>query len=90
MTALFTLIAIFSIAIIIYLLISIDEINIGVIFVQITVILLSVCGAFASHNLKAEDTNITSIQNKDSIIVKDSLLILNMNDTTKVFNINKI
>ena len=32
----------------------------------------------------------TSKNTKDSIIVKDSLLILNMNDTTKVFNINKI
>lgn len=90
MTALFTLIAIFSTLIIIYLLLSIDDINVGVIVIQAIVILLSVCGAFASHNLKVEDTNITSTQNKDSIIVKDSLLILNMKDTTKVFNINKI
>ena len=27
---------------------------------------------------------------KDSIIIKDSLLILNMNDTVKVLNINKL
>lgn len=90
MTALFTLIAIFSTLIIIYLLLSIDDINVGIIVIQAIVILLSVCGVFASYNLKVEDTNITSTQNKDSIIVKDSLLILNMNDTTKVFNINKI
>lgn len=31
-----------------------------------------------------------SINTKDSVIVKDSLLILNMNDTIKVFNINKL
>ena len=31
-----------------------------------------------------------SINTKDSIIVKDSLLILNTNDTVRVFNINKL
>ena len=31
-----------------------------------------------------------SINTKDSIIIKDSLLILNTNDTVKVFNINKL
>ena len=90
MTALFTLIAMFSVLITIYLLLSIDKINVGIIVLQIIIILLSVCGAFASHNLKSEYINTNSTQNKDSIIVKDSLLILNMNDTTKVFNINKI
>nr|DAR76412.1 MAG TPA: hypothetical protein [Caudoviricetes sp.] len=90
MTALLTLITVFSLLITIYLLFSIDEINVGVIVIQAIVILLSICGAFASYNLKAEDTNITSNQNKDSIIIKDSLLILNTNDTVRVFNINKL
>lgn len=31
-----------------------------------------------------------STNTKDSVIVKDSLLILNMNDTVRVFNINKL
>lgn len=31
-----------------------------------------------------------STNTKDSIIVKDSLLILNTNDTVRVFNINKL
>lgn len=87
MTALFTLIALFSTLITIYLLLSIDEINVGVIVIQTIIILLSICGAFASHNLKSEAIN---TQNKDSIIVKDSLLILNTNDTVRVFNINKL
>lgn len=90
MTALFILIAIFSLLITIYLLTSIDDINVGVIVIQAIIILLSICGAFASHNLKSEDINTTNTQNKDNVIVKDSLLILNMNDTVKVLNINKI
>lgn len=31
-----------------------------------------------------------STNTKDSVIVKDSLLILNTNDTVRVFNINKL
>jgi hypothetical protein len=31
-----------------------------------------------------------STNTKDSVIVKDSLLILNMNDTVRIFNINKL
>lgn len=42
MTALFTLIAMFSVLITIYLLLSIDEINVGIIVLQIIIILLSV------------------------------------------------
>lgn len=31
-----------------------------------------------------------STNTKDSVIVKDSLLILNTNDTVRIFNINKL
>lgn len=90
MTALFTIIAISSLLITIYLLTDIDDINVGVIVIQALIILLSVCGAFASHKLKSENSNISNIQTKNNIIVKDSLLILNMNDTVRIFNINKL
>lgn len=41
---------------------------------------------------KYEGSKITdkSTNTKDSVIVKDSLLILNTNDTVRVFNINKL
>lgn len=43
-------------------------------------------------DLKYEGSKITdkSTNTKDSVIVKDSLLILNTNDTVRVFNINKL
>lgn len=43
----------------------------------------------SGHNKEFKIIN-KSTNTKDSIVIKDSLLILNMNDTTKVFNINKI
>lgn len=41
------------------------------------------------HNKESKITD-KSTNTKDSIIVKDSLLILNTNDTVRVFNINKL
>lgn len=40
---------------------------------------------YAGPKIQDKSTN-----TKDSVIVKDSLLILNMNDTVRVFNINKL
>lgn len=40
---------------------------------------------YAGPKIQDKSTN-----TKDSVIVKDSLLILNTNDTVRVFNINKL
>lgn len=40
--------------------------------------------------VRTENTTINTTTQKDSVIVKDSLLILNTNDTVRVFNINKL
>jgi hypothetical protein len=43
----------------------------------------------STHNKESKITD-KSTNTKDSLIIKDSLLILNMNDTVRVFNINKL
>lgn len=48
-----------------------------------------ICIINSENDKEPKITNIPK-NTKDSIIVKDSLLILNMNDTVKVLNINKI
>ena len=56
------------------------------IFIIAAAVMISLIGS------KYERSKITdkSTNTKDSVIVKDSLLILNTNDTVRVFNINKL
>lgn len=63
-------------------------------FVMNLLIFIIAAAAVMIHLIgyKYEGSKITdkSTNTKDSVIVKDSLLILNTNDTVRVFNINKL
>lgn len=56
------------------------------IFIIATAGMIHLIGSkYAEPKIQDKSTN-----TKDSVIVKDSLLILNTNDTVRVFNINKL
>lgn len=56
------------------------------IFIIATAGMIRLIGSkYAGPKIQDKSTN-----TKDSVIVKDSLLILNTNDTVRVFNINKL
>ena len=59
---------------------------------NLLIFIIATAGMIHLINSKYKESTIQdkSINTKDSIIVKDSLLILNTNDTVRVFNINKL
>lgn len=59
---------------------------------NLLIFIIAAVGMIHLISSKYEESKITdkSTNTKDSVIVKDSLLILNTNDTVRVFNINKL
>lgn len=88
MFLLFLIITIFALSVTIYLVINIeDNDGVGVLVIQTMIIILSIFGSVISCDSKNEINTKPTIQNKDRAIIKDSLLILDTNDSIKVFNI---
>lgn len=56
------------------------------IFIIAAAVMINLIG----HKYEGPKITDKSTNTKDSVIVKDSLLILNTNDTVRVFNINKL
>lgn len=59
---------------------------------NLLILIIAAAGMVHLISPKYEDSKMKdkSTNTKDSVIVKDSLLILNTNDTVRVFNINKL
>lgn len=59
---------------------------------NLLIFIIAAVGMIHLIGLKYERSKIQdkSTNTKDSVIVKDSLLILNTNDTVRIFNINKL
>ncbi len=59
---------------------------------NLLIFIIAALGMIHLIGLKHERPKIQdkSTNTKDSVIVKDSLLILNTNDTVRIFNINKL
>lgn len=84
MFGLFLIILFLSGVLTIYSLITIDDTAVGVTFLQSIIAIIAIGGMMYS-----KDTNNTpnNTQTVNKVIVKDSLFILNMNDSIKVFKI---
>ncbi len=87
MFGLFLIILFLSGVLTIYSLIIIDDTPVGVTILQSIIAIIAIGGMMCSKDTNNTPNNTQTVNN---VIVKDSLLILNMKDTTKVFNINKI
>lgn len=84
MFGLFLIILFLSGVLTIYNLITIDDTTVGVTILQSIIAIIAIGGMMGS-----KDTNNTpnNTQTINKVIVKDSLFILNMNDSIKVFKI---
>lgn len=84
MFGLFLIILFLSGVLTIYSLITIDDTTVGVTILQSIIAIIAIGGMMYS-----KDTNNTpnNTQTVNKVIVKDSLFILNMNDSIKVFKI---
>lgn len=82
MFGLFLIISFLSGVLTIYSLITIDDTAVGVTILQSIIAIIAIGGM-----MRSKDTNTVSKNTQTVNKVKDYLLILNMDDTIKVFNI---
>lgn len=84
MFGLFLIILFLSGVLTIYSLITIDDTTVGVTFLQSIIAIIAIVGMMGSKDINNTPNNTQTV---NKVIVKDSLLILNMDGTIKVFNI---
>ena len=84
MFGLFLIILFLSGVLTIYSLITIDDTAVGVTFLQSIIAIIAIVGMIGSKDTNTVSNNTQTI---NKVIVKDSLLILNMDNTIKVFYI---
>lgn len=84
MFGLFLIILFLSGVLTIYSLITIDDTTVGATFLQSIIAIIAIVGMMGSKDINNTSNNTQTV---NKVIVKDSLLILNMNNSIKVFNI---
>lgn len=84
MFGLFLIILFLSGVLTIYSLITIDDTPVGVTILQSIIAIIAIGGMMGSKDTNNTPNNTQTVNN---VIVKDSLFILNMNDSIKVFKI---
>ena len=84
MFGLFLIILFLSGVLTIYSLITIDDTTVGVTILQSIIAIIAIGGMMCSKDINNTPNNTQTV---NKVIVNISLLILNMDDTIKVFNI---
>lgn len=84
MFGLFLIILFLSGVLTIYSLITIDDTTIGVTILQSIITIIAIGSMMCSKDINNTSNNTQTV---NKVIVKGSLLILNMNDSIKIFNI---